>query len=632
MIEVVSDSDSDGPLAEPSGGGGALAAADYEAGYLAGYNAAVATIRRTGIAPPPLTAVPRGVTRGPCAAVEAAPPPRATGHSSAASAPGGATRVPFAFSPRLAEDVSPRPAAGIGHSRFDAQPPPSPPRTGAARTRDNDPLSLDQRRAVNLALRGRSLFITGSAGCGKSVVSKLIAAVLGRDKIAVTATTGAVALQLRGQTIHSWSGLNMFEGTEGEAEIMRRVLHSKETAKRYRSVQTLLIDEVSMLHPEMLDAIDYAARELRQDPRPFGGLQLILVGDFLQLPPVNKVRGAEARFCFEANSWQRLQPTPVVLRVVFRQSDGEFMRHLQAIRRGELTNAAANFFATRCSGELDGVPVLLRSRRDEVAEINATAFAELSTPVVTYRSRDVPRGKLLDDCPCDPQLQLRVGARVMLRWNATRRLVNGSMGTVTGFVRVRDVAFLTTEDKAAAEVFGCEELPLVAFDGHDGAQPRYVAPHQFTVESSGQVLASRLQIPLSLGWAITVHKAQGMSLDPVEMDLGRVFEAGQVYVALSRARRPDGLRVRGLSAHTTRANPKARAFDDRIQGPPPARSITLNAQDAARAERHVAQDGDDERYARQPQQPPKALLLHNGSDGDGDDDATSDAGSLLTDD
>ncbi|KAA0174538.1 hypothetical protein FNF27_03912 [Cafeteria roenbergensis] len=396
------------------------------------------------------------------------------------------------------------------------------------------PLTSEQRQVLRAIGEGHSVFFTGAAGCGKSVLLRRIIASLPAASTAVTAPTGVAACNVGGTTLHAFSGA----GTRPDAsasDVAARVRRSPETLARWRRTRVLIVDEVSMLDGAALDMLEEVARRVRSDPRPFGGLQLVLAGDFLQLPPVSKGGAARKPYAFEAACWGKCVSVEVELTRVFRQADRDFVDVLNAIRWGVVTPAARAALDARWGADVviagaDGGPAirptLLFTHRADVDAVNEKELARLRGDEVVLRGDDTAhspgaRRALESACPAPASLRLRVGAQVMLVRNLDvgAGLVNGARGVVLGFS-------------------GTLRYPQVRFAS---GTVTVLGKETFSVQPAAGARAFRKQVPLRLAFAMSVHKSQGTSLDAVSMSLGRVFEAGQAYVALSRARSLAGL-------------------------------------------------------------------------------------------
>lgn len=434
-------------------------------------------------------------------------------------------------------------------------------------------LNEGQQKALTTILEGKNVFLTGPGGTGKSFLIHRIGEEfhLRKKKVAITALTGCAALLLgkEAKTVHSWSGAGL--GREQASKIasdIRKLPWKNKVLRRWLLTNALIIDEVSMMTPEFLELLNEVGQLVRRDSRkPFGGIQLILVGDFFQLPPVTK-DDQETKFVFESPLWNQLGLAVCSLTEIVRQTDPVFQTLLNEARVGALTKAGHQILQSRQTDSwqtLQIKPTLLFSRRAEVEMINErnlqalqgrpmlyevkTVFDTTVAKGLTEQSPDVVRAihKLDRDAPYKSTLDLKVGAQVMLIYNLDQEagLVNGSRGVVTGF----------TTDTVPS-------LPLVQFKGHSAPIP---ISHQ-TWESEEVDGLKRSQIPLILAYAITIHKCQGATLDSALIDIGQsTFEMGQAYVALSRVKSLDSLYVFDYDPLAIKAHPKVIAFYESVK-------------------------------------------------------------------
>lgn len=353
------------------------------------------------------------------------------------------------------------------------------------------PLSRDQEIVRDWALEGVSLFFTGPAGTGKSFLLKEIIRSLreakGYDSVYVTAPTGIAACSLGGSTLHSFAGMGISQ--RKIEETIQAVKKNKGAKSRWRQCQVLVIDEVSMVSARFFDELEAIARAIRDSDSPFGGIQLILSGDFFQLPPVEKqtVTG----FCFQAKSWPKAVPQTFELRQVFRQgNDPPFVRLLNQLRRGEVTPESVALLR-KCSNPVtsdDGIqPTRLYPLKRSVEEENLKELSSLPGDPKVFHADDNAKfpsyqQQLEKSCPAPSSLYLKKGAQVILLRNISvdRELVNGARGIIIDF-----------EDKKGLPVvkFACGVTEVI---GHE----------TWDIETGGTVLARRKQIPLNLAWAL----------------------------------------------------------------------------------------------------------------------------------
>ncbi len=378
-------------------------------------------------------------------------------------------------------------------------------------------LNAEQQRAYDAALSGFNMFITGGAGTGKSVLVRTINSRLGSSCL-VAAPTGLAALNVDGCTIHS-----LF----------------KSGAAALKEIRTLILDEASMIPPDLISRLVGTAKRVRECDAPWGGLQVILVGDLAQIPPV--IRGAHAHtieskyggvpyfFASRVFSSFRLVELPQIM----RQADPILCEALRELRFGRLTANTNSIFdgcvAPRPEGALALVVTNKRAR-----EVNAAELARLTTPVASFVA-DIDGDVDERAYPTDATLMLKAGARVVILRNGDA-FVNGDTGLITA---IKSTTVMVRLDRGghAVEIGRAEwniKEPIVeTYRDDDGQQRTRVVE---------QPVGTFRQLPLRLGWALSIHKAQGMSLDRAHVDLGGgTFAHGQAYVALSRVRSLDGL-------------------------------------------------------------------------------------------
>ncbi|XP_032336847.1 ATP-dependent DNA helicase PIF1 isoform X2 [Camelus ferus] len=431
-------------------------------------------------------------------------------------------------------------------------------------------LSKEQAAVLRVVLKGQSIFFTGSAGSwdsgcgenggalgwrrgrpdfalcpgtGKSYLLKRILGSLPPTGTVATASTGVAACHIGGTTLHAFAGIG-----SGQAPLAQCVALAQRPGVRqgWLNCQRLVIDEISMVEADLFDKLEAVARAVRQQNKPFGGIQLIICGDFLQLPPVTK--GSQPpQFCFQAKSWRRCVPVILELTEVWRQADKTFISLLQAVRLGRCSDEVTRQLRATAAHKVgrDGiVATRLCTHQDDVALTNEKRLQELPGEIHSFEAMDSDpeQARTLDaQCPVSQLLQLKLGAQVMLVKNlaVSRGLVNGARGVVVGF---------EAEGRGLPQVrFLCGVTEVIRAD-------------RWTVQATGGQLLSRQQLPLQLAWAISIHKSQGMSLDCVEISLSRVFASGQAYVALSRARSLQGLRVLDFDPMVVRCDPRVLSF------------------------------------------------------------------------
>ncbi|TLD04963.1 uncharacterized protein PgNI_09539 [Pyricularia grisea] len=464
-------------------------------------------------------------------------------------------------------------------------------------------LSNEQRHVKDLVCsRSQSVFFTGPAGTGKSVLMRAIIEDLKKkwkkdpDRLAVTASTGLAACNIGGMTLHSFAGIGL--GKEDVTTLVKKIRRNPKAKNRWLRTKVLIIDEISMVDGDLFDKLSQIGRIIRNHGKAWGGIQLVITGDFFQLPPVPD--GSDKRdikFAFEAATWNTSIDHTIGLTEVFRQKDPAFANMLNEMRLGKISEkTVANFKSLERELRFDdGLEVTeLFPTRSEVERSNNLRLAALKSKTYRYDAQDSGdpnfRDKLLQNMMAPQKLELRKGAQVMLIKNMDETLVNGSLGTVVGFMSETAASIggisshggLDGEEEPISEdvrkrikAFGRElessstdnkEYPVVTFHGADGT-PRslLMVPEEWKSElPTGEVQASRKQVPLILAWALSIHKAQGQTLERVKVDLGKIFEKGQAYVALSRATSQEGLQVLKFDKNKVMAHPRVVQFYNKL--------------------------------------------------------------------
>src|SRR5687768_6785593 len=403
-----------------------------------------------------------------------------------------------------------------------------------------EPLLLDVSFREILDQIGQSdqhFFITGKAGTGKSTLLQLFKKTT-HKKIVVLSPTGISALNVQGQTIHSFFQFAPKLLVPHELFVNRRLVHLLKT------VEVIIIDEVSMVRADVMDAIDISLRIHRRSAEPFGGVQMLFFGDLFQLPPV--VASAEERqyfssvysspYFFAANVFShQVHVNMVELTKVYRQNERTFIRLLDAIRTMQFDYDDLDSLNERYLPEatIDEPFLTLCSVNSLANTINAQRLAEIEEPSYFFTA-DVKNEFNLKLYPAEYRLELKKDAQVvLLRNDPEKRFVNGSLAIITEINEERVVAKISKEDDTTIEI----ELPRMTWEN---TRYRISADKENSIES--EVIGSFTQYPVRLAWAVTIHKSQGKTYDRIAIDLGRgAFEHGQSYVALSRCRRLDGV-------------------------------------------------------------------------------------------
>ncbi|MGI9027635.1 MAG: AAA family ATPase [Candidatus Saccharimonadales bacterium] len=408
---------------------------------------------------------------------------------------------------------------------------------------------MRQDQALHIMLSGKSVFLTGPAGSGKTyVLNKLIRQLKKQgSEVAVTASTGIAATHLGGTTIHSWSGLGIREEVTNTDKVW--LADNARLRKRYNMTDVLIIDEASMLHGKRLDMINEVAKLLRDSPEPFGGMQVILTGDLFQLPPINRGREPDD-FVHASRAWQELDPAICYLTSQHRQNDGALLGLLNALRTDTFDEFHAETLQERVGMKPDESEVVLTrlyTHNVNVDTINDQQLAALPGEVEVYEMDTTGRKQSVEQLQksvlAPERLELKIGAEVMfVANNFAAGFANGTRGQVIDFDG---------------------DWPRVRLQANNKIIT--VEPHSWRYEEDGRERGSVSQLPLRLAWAITIHKSQGMSLDSALIDLSRAFTYGMGYVALSRVRSIDGLYLSGINDMALRLHPQIFAFDAHLR-------------------------------------------------------------------
>lgn len=401
---------------------------------------------------------------------------------------------------------------------------------------------MRQADALEILKTGVNVFLTGEPGSGKSHTIRQYVSYLRQHGIepAITASTGIAATHIGGMTIHSWSGIGINK-TLNRYELAEIASRDK-LVRRLKKTHVLIVDEISMLDGNTLSLVDLVCRTVLGSEQPFGGIQVVLVGDFFQLPPVGR-DGDVPVFAFDAAVWEASGFTTCYLSEQHRQEDKAFLKMLAAVRSGEVDDEHRELLVKRRTTTSVQMTKLF-SHNADVDRINAHELGKLFTKAVTFPMRHHGPKALVEQikrgCLSPEALVLKIGAKVMFtKNNPEKGFVNGTLGEVVGFEKTTGLPEVKT---------------------HSG-RTILVEPVDWAIVIEGTPLASIVQLPLRLAWAITVHKSQGMSLDAAYIDLSTAFAYGQGYVALSRVRSLAGLFIGGMNERALEVDPLVLARD-----------------------------------------------------------------------
>ena len=407
---------------------------------------------------------------------------------------------------------------------------------------------MTQAEAFDILKMGHNVYLTGSAGSGKTfLLNKYIRFLKSRGVgVGITASTGIASTHLGGITIHSWSGIGVSDTLD--AGEMDKLLKKHRLIKRFENTRVLIVDEISMLHPHQMDLVNQVCQAFKQSLQPFGGMQIVLSGDFFQLPPV-KPSSSETSFANQSAIWNSMDLKVCYLREQHRHSSDGLIEILNDIRGDNVSDSTYDYLNERMFENLaeGDRSAMLYTHNVDVDYLNNNFLKKLKGEAKVYSMEETGTRRVVEllkkGCLAPEALELKTGAAVMfVKNNFEEGYVNGTMGTVVGF--------------------DSGDLPIVETkDGNEIIVDR----ESWKLEEEGRMIAEIFQLPLRLAWAITVHKSQGMTLDAVEVDLSKSFVEGMGYVALSRARTLSGLILRGLNEISLKVSQAALEIDCHLQ-------------------------------------------------------------------
>lgn len=404
-------------------------------------------------------------------------------------------------------------------------------------------LTSDQAACLTLLNSDRNVFLTGVAGSGKSYLIRHFLDAVEKDFFPVLASTGAAAVLVGGRTFHSFFGLGIMEG--GLEATVDRALRDRRVVRRLRRISGFVIDEISMIPGLALTAAELICRGARKPTLPWGGARVVAVGDFAQLPPVSR-ESANPDWAFTTDTWEKSDFSPAVLNSIVRSEDAHFLGVLADVRNGEISANTRSFLNHHVDADVDDAEAThIFGRRNQTAALNNHRLASLDD-VVHEIPTDYSGDKrfieaLKKNAPIDEVLRLKTGALVMIRINDPKQqYINGTTGIVENM----------STDEVIVRV---------------GRRHITIEKNDFNwLDAEGNIAATARNFPLSLAWATTIHKAQGMTLERMVTDLRGLWDPGQAYVALSRLRTPQGLTLTGWDEKSIRTSPEVTAFHRKI--------------------------------------------------------------------
>lgn len=478
------------------------------------------------------------------------------------------------------------------NSHLNKRPRPEPVPTKSPYFNKKDGVDKEKLVIIKEVMSGKNCFITGSGGTGKSyLITKLRNQIKDDGKyLYITATSGIAAIPISGTTLHSWAGIGYASKYEPKiVESFRRKTHGDKAFARWAKADVLIIDEISMLAPGIFEMLNDIGKIVRNSMLPFGGIQVVAFGDFCQLPPVTKEKQSPSQvFAFQSKIWNEVFPPEQIfyLQNIYRQKDPSFKEMLQRTRMGyEAMTGEDSSLLLRCAASHDSNDssdvVRLFSTNEEADNYNKNKLDAIDEPLAVFQSTDIGEEgyqeflqTLKSSCLAPEELFLKKGATVMLLKNLDLygKLANGTVGTVIGFVMAErswfgdrsytfyDSSIQTLLDlpHGAPNTYTMNNMirPVVKFGKH----VCIISDACWKMELGSVTVASRTQLPLRLSWAITVHKAQGMSLKRTHVCMNRFFAHGQGYTSLSRSGSREGLTICHYSRSAIKAHPAAVKF------------------------------------------------------------------------
>lgn len=415
-------------------------------------------------------------------------------------------------------------------------------------------------KVLTLLQNGENVFLTGFAGTGKSYILGKLKEKF-KKKLTITSTTGLAAVNVKGQTLHSWAGVGLCKNTI--AKTVEKIKSRTTQLRQIKNCKILAVDEISMLNIEAFEYINEVLKQIKESPEPFGGIQVLFIGDFFQLPPVEKEADSIRRYCFDSAVWEDLNLKNIVLKKNYRQNEENFITTLAHMRVNALDAEDIKLLNSRCvdSDTYQTDMLHIFSTNEEANRYNTAKFNMIEEPIRIFSAEDgVYRGtKLVYDnftesenyileifsknCRAEKDIPLKLGAKVMLLINMdfNKGLINGACGTILGFN---------------------EKSINIKFDNGVTAS---IPQHKFEYYYNDRVVAERVQYPLKLAYGITIHKSQGMTLEKLVVDCSRIFERGQAYVAMSRVKTLGGLFIKSFEPEKVMVDEHVAEFYENLE-------------------------------------------------------------------
>ena len=408
---------------------------------------------------------------------------------------------------------------------------------------------MTQKEALDILKLGHNVFLTGAAGSGKTYLLNQYIDYLKKNdvEVGITASTGIAATHMNGKTIHSWAHINIKE--ELTPADLSYIYDRLDWRVAFLQTKVLIIDEVSMLHHYRLDMVNQVLQKIHQNSLPFGDIQVILCGDLFQLPPVMR-NGQLPKYVTDSKVWESMNIKVCYLTEQYRQDDKDFLRLLNEMRGNNVSNESLLKLYARLNKDVDSdiTPTKLYTHNVDVDAINNFELAALKTKdhlyEMTYRGEEHLVKALRESCLAPNELHIKEGAVVMfVQNNFGAGYVNGTLGIVTGFTKQDNFPIVKTLSGKTITAY----------------------PATWHVDEGRVIIAEINQVPLRLAWAITVHKSQGMTLDVAQIDLGKAFVEGMGYVALSRVKSLQGIKLLGMNDKALKVEPRVIAIDEKLQ-------------------------------------------------------------------